>query len=105
MCLVAYGGFATATIRIVFSIGHIRIQYIPKPSCICTARQPLPKAANEGDKNFYLSGGLIVFQEPMQTGYMELLSTALSKEGIQKFSELSGDQRCPISMSGKSPLS
>lgn len=57
---------------------------------MCTARQPLPKAANEGD-NFYLSAGLTVFQEPMQTGYMELLSTALSKEGIQKFSELSAD--------------
>lgn len=56
-----------------------------------TAREPLPKAANEGDKNFLLSAGLMVFQGPMQTGYIELLSAALIKEGIQRFSELSGD--------------
>lgn len=72
-------------VRIYFSVCYISTQYILKPPSTCTAREPLPQAANEGDKNFYLSASLIVFQGPRQTGYTELLSAVLSRRWYESF--------------------
>jgi len=47
--------------------------------------EPLPQASNGGDKNFNLSASLVVFQGQIQTGYMELLSAALSRRWYESF--------------------